>query len=381
MRILISLSYYYPNVSGLTLYVKNLAESLTKKHHVTVVTSQFAKQIPQEECIHAVMVKRVPVFLKFGKALLMPSYALTIWKEIQKNDIVIINLPQFEGWILAILAKISQKKIICIYHCEVTLTQGLFNRFIQYVLDAANSLSLACSDKVITYTKDYAEHSRLLSHVSHKISYTYPLIAEPKIDTALQESLRQKIPQGKPLHIGVAARVAAEKGFEYLLEAIPFLEKKLGKNFIIIVAGPKNPVGEERYLATITPLIEKYHDSICFLGTVPYEYLGSFYAMLDVLVLASINATEAFGIVQVEAMLCGVPVVATDLPGVRVPIQKTGMGEIVPPKDAEQLAKAIIHVLLHKKMYQKDKLFIQKEFAWRDTEAFIETQLGTLIHQ
>ena len=54
--------------------------------------------------------------------------------------------------------------------------------------------------------------------------------------------------------------------------------------------------------------------------------MGSFYTCIDVLVVPSINSTEAFGLVQVEAMMMGVPVVASDLPGVRVPVQKQGWG-------------------------------------------------------
>jgi glycosyltransferase involved in cell wall biosynthesis len=65
----------------------------------------------------------------------------------------------------------------------------------------------------------------------------------------------------------------------------------------------------------------------------------------DVLVLSSINSTESFGMVQVEAMICGTPVVATDLPGVRQPVGSTGMGRVVPIRDAHALAEAVIDML------------------------------------
>ena len=67
--------------------------------------------------------------------------------------------------------------------------------------------------------------------------------------------------------------------------------------------------------------------------------------------------------VQVEAMLCGVPVVATNLPGVRVPVQKTGMGLIVPVKDSEALASAIGEIVKQREQYVKPKDEIEKEFS------------------
>lgn len=73
----------------------------------------------------------------------------------------------------------------------------------------------------------------------------------------------------------------------------------------------------------------------------PDEDLGDFYASLDVFALPSVNAFEAFGIVQVVAMLAGVPVLASDLPGVRIPVRETGFGIIVPPGDAAAITAGL----------------------------------------
>ena len=67
--------------------------------------------------------------------------------------------------------------------------------------------------------------------------------------------------------------------------------------------------------------------------------------------------------VQVEAMFSGTPVVSTDLPGVRVPVEKTGMGAIVSPKNVSNLAQAIIRVLQNKKRYVKEKSVIEDIFS------------------
>ena len=86
------------------------------------------------------------------------------------------------------------------------------------------------------------------------------------------------------------------------------------------------------------------------------------YAACDVLVLPSVNFTETFGLVQVEAMLCGTPVVASDLPGVREAIRVTGMGRIAPPRKPECLTDAIIDVISNRSRYVRPRDEIAARF-------------------
>jgi glycosyltransferase involved in cell wall biosynthesis len=71
-----------------------------------------------------------------------------------------------------------------------------------------------------------------------------------------------------------------------------------------------------------------------------------------VVVLPSLNRTESFGMVQVEAMICGTPVIASDLPGVRVPILQTGSGLLVEPADTEALTSSLIKILQDPQEYR-----------------------------
>jgi glycosyltransferase involved in cell wall biosynthesis len=91
-----------------------------------------------------------------------------------------------------------------------------------------------------------------------------------------------------------------------------------------------------------------------------------------VLALPSINATESFGLVQVEAMLSGVPVVASDLPGVRQPIRLTGMGEIARIGDAADLARKLLEVLASPGKYRRDAAAIRSTFPPGKTLDFYE---------
>jgi len=95
--------------------------------------------------------------------------------------------------------------------------------------------------------------------------------------------------------------------------------------------------------------------------------MAVFYKACDVTILPSINSTESFGLVQVESMLCGTPVVASDLPGVRVPIRTTQMGRIVPPRDARSLADAIVEAIRHRAEYVQPREMIEQHFSLQTT--------------
>jgi glycosyltransferase involved in cell wall biosynthesis len=161
-----------------------------------------------------------------------------------------------------------------------------------------------------------------------------------------RQAFRQKyrIQTGQRL-IGMAARMATEKGVEYLAEALPLVLEKHPQARVLFVGPYQNVVGEEQYARHLMPLLDKLNDHWTFLGVVSPEEMSAFFHESEVTVLPSINSTESYGIVQVESMTCGTPVVATDLPGVRVPVMETGMGRIVPPANAPAIAQALIDIL------------------------------------
>ncbi len=91
--------------------------------------------------------------------------------------------------------------------------------------------------------------------------------------------------------------------------------------------------------------------------------MAEFYASLDVFTLPSINSLESFGMVQVEAMLCGTPVIASDLPGVRTIVQRTGMGLICKRGDAEDLKRCIVQVMDCYDTYVKKRSQIEMYYS------------------
>jgi len=365
MKLLISLSYYSPYVSGVTLYAKTLAEALAKEDiHVTILTSQHDKSLPLEEKISGVKVVRVPVAFKISKGPIIFSLFQKCLPLIRNTDVVNCHLPQFESSLLALVAKCFGKKVIVTHHTDLADKNSLTKRLIKQGLMVSQMITCSLADAIVVQTKDNAEYSSFLSRFRHKLVFIYPPVLLPvHVSEATEKQMNNRMGDTNAYRIGFLGRIANEKGIEYLFKALPLVEKQIGKKCQLMIAGSKDAIGEQAYKNKIMSLIRNEKDSVVFLGFLTEEEKSAFYTLLDVFVLPSINTTEAFGMVQVEAMYCGTPVVATDLPGVRVPIKETGMGEIVPPKDIEALADAIGNVLQNKKKYVKEVLVIQKNFS------------------
>jgi glycosyltransferase involved in cell wall biosynthesis len=365
MKYLFTTTYYSPYISGLSLYVKRLAEGLAARNHdVTVWCMRHDNHLKKSEMIRNVKVARASTLVKLSKGFLSWEWIVGSIKMVRECDVVWINLPQVEGVWVAILAKLMKKKLGAIYHCEIQIRPV----WVQLVVELSNLIIMKFADTIVTYTDDYARNSKLLKRNLAKVKCVYPPVPIPKNDKAEEERIRLQIGKTKFV-IGVAARMAKEKGVEYLLGAIPLLKID---NYKIVIAGPTDPVGEEKYRKKIIAMIKKHQTRVVLLGSIDPEKMGAFYKNIDVLALPSIDATESFGMVQVEAMMMGVPVVSSDLPGVRVPIEVTGMGISVPIKDSRAIAGALVQVLNKKKELSKLSTKVEKIFNIENTLDFFE---------
>lgn len=371
-----SLTYYTPHVSGLTLYVKRLAEEQAKKgHSVVVLTSRHEQKLPSHEVVNRIKIVRVPVFLRFNKGLIMPTYWFWALLLILKSDIVHLHLPALENVDVALLGRLLRRRVVCTYHCDLTLPPVPLRRIFELFIDVHNFIACFLGHCVVTYTQDFAQHSRLLRFFLRKTQTMYPPVTLPlsdKIQGPSFEHFEQMQLSGTTLPtLGMAARWAQDKGIEYLLNAIPDLKKEF-PDLKIAFAGETKVRGESNYRQSLQPLLDKYRQYLIFLGPLTQEQMFAFYRSIDLLVVSSINSTESFGMVQVEAMFCGTVVVATNLPGVRIPIQVTGMGEIAKVADSKDLAQKIIAVLKNKEAYQKPKELIQETFSLEKTIQFYD---------
>lgn len=175
----------------------------------------------------------------------------------------------------------------------------------------------------------------------------------------------------------MASRLATEKGVEFLVKALPQVLEKYPNARVLFAGQYQDVLGEDTYSQKLAPLIEELGDHWTFLGVLPSKEFSAFFHEAEVTVLPSINSTESFGMVQVESMTCGTPVISTDLPGVRQPVKMTGMGRTVPPRNAPALSQALIEILDHPNGYAGDPQAVKTRFS----PSAIAEQYETLFNQ
>ena len=365
MRILIALTYYRPHYSGLTIYAERLARALTGRgHRVTVLTSRYDRSLPRRERMDGLEVVRLDVGLHVSKGVIMPSMLYWAWRYARQSDVLHLHLPQLDAAYLAIIGHQLRKPVVLTYHCDLRLPQGPIHLAANQVSHLANHLSARLANVIVTNTRDYAENSAFLRRYLSKVQPVFPPAEVAPVNEASRAAFRAKagILPGQRI-IGMAARLATEKGVEYLAQALPLVMEKHPTARVLFVGQHENVFGEEPYARRLAPLIEALGEHWTFLGTLDPVELSAFYHECEVTVLPSLNSTESFGMVQVESMLCGTPVVASDLPGVRQPVAISGMGRIVPPADVPALAQAILAILERPEDYRGDLDSFAHRFA------------------
>ena len=382
MRILLSLTYYRPHVSGLTIYVERLAKALASRgHQVTVLTSRHDPSLPVDEVIDNVRVVRVPVLASLGKGPIMPRFGPVAAQLVRSHEVISLHLPQVESTLVAGLARAAGKPVVLTYHCDLDLPPGRINGAINGAVNLANHITGRLSDAVVAYTDDYADHSPFLRSFRSKREVIGPPMVMNAPSPAAVDSFRRTHRLGEGPVLGYASRFATEKGIEYTIDAAPALIEQY-PGLRIIFAGPyRQVIGEDDYRARLEPAIGELGDHWRFLGTLKPDQLPAFYGSLDLLLMTSVNSTESFGLVQVEAMLCGTPVVATNLPGVRQPVLTTGMGEIVEIADSVSLVQGIQKVLADRAAYVRPREEISAMYDMAVTVSKYEALFERLLNQ
>lgn len=366
LKILICMLYYFPHRTGMQLYIQRVTEELVRRgHEVTILAARHKQELPTEEVWNGVKIVRLwapPVPISRG--MIMPGYPIAAYKLIAQHDVVSIHTPMLETALISFLARMLGKKVIATHHGDLILPKGLTNRIIMSVMFALFRYMASAAGRLIAYSQDYADHSYYLQPFKDNVSVIYPPVLMPHPNPQRAEELRaQWSPEGGPV-IGFAGRFVEEKRPDLLIQALDVINQQY-PGARIVFAGEYDIAYEdtwERY----QPLVEKYRDQLIFLGLLnEMQAMADFFAACDVLALTS--DSECFALVQVEAMLCGTPVVMTDIPGGRVPVTVTGMGKLAEAGNARSIGEAIVDVLRQPEQYRHSRETIEQIFSFQET--------------
>jgi glycosyltransferase involved in cell wall biosynthesis len=190
-------------------------------------------------------------------------------------------------------------------------------------------------------------------------------------------------------------RLAAHKGLETLVQAfarlqsgqLPLLADRNGasadfRKLRLVVVGSDDPqYGEQHEQERIEALTQEMGlgSQVTFAGAINQQELPFYYTASDVCVIPS--HYEPFGLVALEAMACGTPVVATDVGGLKFTVVPEETGLLVPPRDVDALAQAMARVLTDtdwtQRLTQQASSRVQQNFSW----AGVAAQLSDLYRR
>ncbi|MHB9031588.1 MAG: glycosyltransferase family 4 protein [Anaerolineae bacterium] len=379
MRVLTALTYYYPHWTGLTAFAQRIAEGLAARgHQITVVTSRYSNDLPLRENHNGVDIIRVPGWFRLSRGQVMPGFIPAIKQELVRHDVVQVHTPMLETWLVGAAAHRAGLKMLMTHHGDLVMPNDWRDRIVQIIVSRLLDHGAQVADAISIYTQDYTDNSDFLRPHRGKVIPLYPPVIFPEPNREAASAWRRELGLEDALLVGFAGRFVEEKGFDYLLEAIPHIRAKV-PNARFVFAGETRVV-YERFFQRCLPLINANCDYITTLGLITDpQRLADFYAMCDVFALPS--RTDCFASVQVEAMLCGTPVVATDIPGAREVVKVTRMGRLVAPRDTYSLAEGIIDVLSDPSRFVRPRSEIAEIFNYDRAISDYERLLASLARQ
>ncbi|MDD6268783.1 MAG: glycosyltransferase [Oscillospiraceae bacterium] len=340
LRILQVNKAYYPHIGGIESLVRTYAVELMKRPDVQmqVLVCQDKRGKTTHEIIEGVPVTRAGSMGTFASCPLSLSF-FRLFRKLSKNaDVILFHMP-FPLGDLACLLSGFKGRVVLAWHSDVVKQKKLLT-FYKPVLKKF----LKRADAVVTATKGHIDSSAFLPEFRDKCSVIpYGLNADKYINAPLAPVLSEKLCDKKAVKVLFTGRLVYYKGIDVLLRAF---EKVRRCELFIVGTG----VLEEELKKSAEKMEQKVH----FLGVLSDEELRSAFSDCDIFVLPSVENSEAFGIVQLEAMVYGKPVINTALPtGVPFVSLHEETGLTVPPKDSDALAKAINYLAENRDIREK----------------------------
>jgi glycosyltransferase involved in cell wall biosynthesis len=339
-------------------------------HEVTVYTAAAPGSSPSS--MDGVRVRRLRTPFRIGNAPLLPGL-LRI-----KHDILHLHYPFiFGAEMVWALRRLRRQPYVLTYHNDLVFPGPKGLLFKLYERLWARRV-MAAAGRVIVTSWDGAEASHVLGPMirAHRSRFTeipngvdLSLFSPRQDGSAARDTLGIAPQQRVLLFVGsLDSAHHSKSGVPVLLEAVARLHDP---ELFVLIVGDGDRVGEYKALARDRDLDRQ----VRFVGKVPNHELPMMYNASDIVVQAS-QRFEPFGLVAVEAMACGKPVVVSDLPGVRRVVSEAGGGVLARPGDPDDVAakiRALVEDPLEmKRLGSVGRSGVERLFDWAQIGAKLE---------
>jgi glycosyltransferase involved in cell wall biosynthesis len=349
---------------GVGKHVYYLSKELSKENDVTIITTKSPQHDKLSEIDLDVDIRRVPLGIPFYSS----SIPLRILKDLNPSEYDVLHADTPNSGIADLAALKNIKKrcpFVLTYHNDI-IKEGFLGNIVSMIYNhSAGMFLLKHTNVIIATTKSYAMNSLQLRKYTNKVKIIpngvdtnmfYPNLEGVEIRKKYEMSETDRI-------ILFVGKLDYYKGCDYLIRAFSEVVKKIANAHLLFVgSGPL-----EGELREIAKRLNVSHN-ITFAGYVKDKELPYYYAACDIFVLPSVSSYEGFGMVQLEAMACGKPVITTTLPGVKEVDANEVATVHVPPKDSIVLANAIMGLLenedLARQMGMNGRKLVEEEYTW-----------------
>lgn len=322
---------YFPHTGGIETLVKQYSEELGKYKNIEVRTlvCRDGRGRTYSENINGVKLTRAGSFGTYFSCPLSVSFIRLFRKMSKKADIVHIHVP-FPLADLALLLSGYKGAVIVSWHSNIVKQKKLlmfYKPLLKYLLNR--------TDCILVATEGHINGSEWLEKYRKKCQiFPYGLNPKEYLNIERVPFLTEKCNSPNSIKIFFTGRLVYYKGVDVLIKAF----SQVKSNCELFIAG--TGVLENELIEKVKEY--QISDRVHFLGFLPEEHLKQAYADCDIFVLPSVARSEAFGIVQLEAMIYGKPVINTNLPsGVPYVSLHGKTGLTVEPENSTQLAEAI----------------------------------------
>lgn len=327
LRVLQLGKFYPPYHGGMEIALEQLCAQLRDRVDLQVLVSGTCSETQYDVC-DGIPVRRMGRRMEIASTSFCPGLTRAIAET--PADIIHLHHPN-PAATLALLASHHPAPVVVTYHSDV-IRQKLLGMGFELILRRLFDRTSA----IIATSPHYIESSSVLQAYRDRC-HVIPLGTDvgyfDAVDRAEVERIRNQYGPHMVLSVG---RLVYYKGFQYLIEA---MRKVQGQAVIIGTGALRDELSAQARAAGV-------EDRVHLLGEI--EDLRPYYHACQMFVLPSVARSEAFGIVQIEAMACGKPVVNTRLDtGVPFVSRDNVTGFTVSPNDPEVLAGAINYLLNH----------------------------------
>lgn len=333
---------YFPHIGGIETLIRQYSEELGRLDGVSVKTlvCRDGRGRTIREKICGVDITRAGSFGTYFKCPISLSFFVYLRKMAKKADVVHIHVP-FPLADAALMLSGFKGKVAVSWHSDIVKQKKLmlfYKPFMRYLLKRA--------DVILTATEGHVKHSLYLPEFRSKCRVLpYGIVPEDYLSVERVPFLTEKAADKSSIKVFFTGRLVYYKGVEVLLKAFESV-----KGCELFIAGTGDLGDKLKHFVSSRNMGDKVH----FLGFLPDEQLRQAYADCDIFVLPSVAPSEAFGIVQLEAMIYGKPVINTALKsGVPYVSLNGKTGITVPPSDPKALAKAINTLAVNRELREK----------------------------